>query len=154
MNVLQVGDLAPVFKLNNQDGKSIQLSDFKGQKIVLFFYPKDMTPGCTNEACNLRDNYDYFTQNNIGLLGISPDPEARHIKFREKHSLPFDLLADEEKVMINDYGIWQLKKFMGKEYMGVVRTTFIVDEEGQIAHIISKVKTKDHTNQIQAILEG
>lgn len=154
MSTLNIGDNAPHFELKNQDGKTIQLSDFKGQKLILFFYPKDMTPGCTNEACNLRDNYDYFTQNNIALLGISPDSEARHIKFKDKYDLPFDLLADIEKVMLNDYKIWALKKFMGKEYMGVLRTTFIIDETGKISHIIEKVKTKEHTEQLKALLEG
>ncbi len=148
MSKLNIGDQAPHFELKNQDEKTIQLSDFIGQKLVLFFYPKDMTPGCTNEACNLRDNYNYFTKNNIALLGISPDSEARHIKFKEKHDLPFDLLADIDKVMLNDYKVWALKKFMGKEYMGVLRTTFIIDEEGKLSHIIEKVKTKEHTSQI------
>ncbi len=152
MNKIKIGDKAPNFKLNNQDGKSVQLSDFKNQKLVLFFYPKDMTPGCTNEACNLRDNYEYFTNNNIALLGISADSEERHIRFIGKHELPYDLLSDEDKVMLKDYGVWAMKKFMGREYMGIVRTSFIIDEKGIVEHIISKVKTKAHTEQIQELL--
>lgn len=147
MTHLKIGDKAPDFKVLNQAEKEIQLSDFKNDKLVLFFYPKDMTPGCTAEACNLRDNYKMLQKQGYQILGISADSPARHVKFIEKYELPFDLLADESKEMINAYGVWGPKKFMGKTYDGIHRTTFII-EKGIIKEIITKVKTKEHTQQI------
>jgi len=145
---LQIGDKAPDFTVNNQNGSPVKLSDFSGKKIVLFFYPKDQTPGCIAEACNLRDNYDRFLSLGYEVLGVSTDPEKSHVRFIEKQSLPFDLLADTEKVVHNLYGTWAEKKNYGRTYMGTVRTTFVIDENGVITDIIAKVKTKDHTAQI------
>lgn len=147
----EVGEKAPDFELNNQDGKVIKSTDFQGKKLVLFFYPKADTPGCTAEACSLRDSYAELQQKGYVLLGISPDPESRLKKFQEKFEFPFDLLSDTAHVMLKDYGVWGPKKFMGKEYEGVLRTTFIVDEAGKIGRVIEKVKTKEHAEQI---LEG
>ena len=145
---LQTGDIAPDFEVNDQDGNSVKLSDFKGKKIVLFFYPKDNTPGCTAEACNLRDNYSLFQSKGYEILGISSDNEKSHTKFIEKQSLPFKLLADTEKSVHDLYGTWVEKSMYGRKYMGTARTTFIIDENGKIEEIIEKVKTKDHTAQI------
>lgn len=147
----EVGEKAPDFELNNQDGKVIKSTDFQGKKLVLFFYPKADTPGCTAEACSLRDSYAELQQKGYVLLGISPDPEAKLKKFQEKFKFPFDLLSDTEHDMLKAYGVWGPKKFMGKEYEGVLRTTFIVDEAGKISRVIDKVKTKEHAEQI---LEG
>ena len=151
MKHLKTGDKAPEFKVKNQAGKEITLSDFTGKKLVIYFYPKDMTPGCTTQSCDLRDNYNKLLAEGYEVIGVSADSEARHIKFIEKHELPFDLLADEDKTMINDYGVWGEKKFMGKVYDGIHRTTFIINEEGTIEDIIEKVKTKTHTEQIFAL---
>lgn len=148
MSKLNLGDKAPDFKLPDQSGKVHQLSDYLGQKIALYFYPKDMTPGCTFQACNLRDNFTLLKDNSIQILGISADNEAKHQKFIDKHNLPFPLLADVDKKMINDYGVWGPKQFMGKKFDGILRTTFVVDEKGYIADIIDKVKTKHHAEQI------
>lgn len=148
MTTLQIGDKAPDFSVKNQDGKLVQLSDFKGKKIVLFFYPKASTPGCTAEACNLRDNYQTFLNNGYEVVGVSADSEKRQKNFSNKNELPFSLLADEEKKMINAYGVWGAKKFMGREYDGIHRTTFVINEQGVIEDIISKVKTKEHSSQI------
>jgi len=148
MTHLKPGDKAPAFSLPNQDGDTIALKDFKGQKLVLFFYPKDNTPGCTAEACDLRDNYDALTKEGYILLGISPDSEKKHQNFIKKFDLPFSLLADTEQEMLQAYGCWGQKKFMGKEYIGVHRTTFLIDEKGKIAEVIAKVKTKEHAAQI------
>lgn len=145
---LKIGDQAPEFETENQNGEIIKLKDFRGKKVVLYFYPKDDTPGCTNQACNLRDNYELLQQKGYTVLGVSADKAAKHQKFIAKYDLPFDLLMDEDKVIMNQYGTWGLKKFMGREYEGILRTTFIIDEKGVIEDIISKVKTKDHTNQI------
>lgn len=145
---LEPGDKAPEFKGEIQSGEEVKLSDYKGEKLVLFFYPKDDTPGCTKEACNLRDNYEKLRKEGFKLLGVSPDPVKKHQKFIDKYDLPFDLLADVDKEVLNDYGVWGPKKFMGREYEGVHRTTFIIDEEGKIEHVIEKVKTKDHAEQI------
>lgn len=147
----EVGEKAPDFELNNQDGKVIKSTDFQGKKLVLFFYPKADTPGCTAEACSLRDSYAELQQKGYVLLGISPDPEVKLKKFQEKFKFPFDLLSDTEHDMLKAYGVWGPKKFMGKEYEGVLRTTFIVDEAGKISRVIDKVKTKEHAQQI---LEG
>lgn len=154
MTHLKVGDLAPDFTTTNEDGKSITLSDYRGSDVVLFFYPKDNTPGCTKEACNIRDNYSEFTSKGIKVFGISPDSEKKHQNFISKYNFPFSLLADTEKEILQKYGVWGPKKFMGKSYTGVLRTTFIIDASGHIKSIINKVVTKDHTNQIMAQLAG
>jgi len=148
MSKLKIGDKAPQFSVKDQDGNTINLSDYEGKKVVLFFYPKASTPGCTAEACNLRDNWEHFKAQGYQILGASADSEKRQTNFKEKYDLPFPLLADEEKEVINAYGVWGPKKFMGKEYDGINRTTFVIDEKGKIEDIIEKVKTKDHTAQI------
>jgi len=148
MTTLQVGDKAPQFKAFNQKGEEISLNDFKGKKLVLFFYPKASTPGCTMEACNLRDNYNSFLAKGYAILGVSADSAKRQQNFITKNNLPYDLLADEDKIVINTYGVWGPKKFMGREYDGIHRTTFVIDEKGVIEDVIIKVKTKEHTNQI------
>ncbi|ADZ91230.1 thioredoxin-dependent thiol peroxidase [Marinomonas mediterranea] len=145
---LNIGDIAPHFTSKDQEGSDISLSDFSGKKVVLYFYPKDSTPGCTAQACNLRDNYQALLDQDYVVLGVSTDTEKRHQNFIKKNELPFPLIADVEKEVHELYDTWQLKKFMGKEYMGTVRTTFIIDEQGKIEDIITKVKTKDHTAQI------
>jgi len=148
MKHLKIGDKAPEFSIKNQDGKIIQLSDFSGKKLILFFYPKASTPGCTMEAKNLRDNYKELLNKGFDILGVSADSEKRQKNFCIKNELPFSLLVDEEKEVIKDYGVWGLKKFMGREYDGIHRTTFVIDEKGVIEQIIEKVKTKLHTEQI------
>lgn len=148
MITLKPGDKAPNFKSKDQDGNPIKLSDYKGKKVVLYFYPKDNTPGCTAESCNLRDNYKILQKQGYEVLGVSSDGEKSHQKFIAKHELPFKLIADEDKSVHEAYGTWDLKKFMGKEYMGTLRTTFVIDEEGKIVEVIEKVKTKDHAAQI------
>lgn len=150
MKHLKIGDKAPDFNTTDQDNNKVTLSDFAGSKLVLYFYPKDSTPGCTAQACDLRDNYERLLSKGYKVLGVSADDAKSHKKFIEKHSLPFPLLMDEDKKIINDYGVWGLKKFMGKEYDGIHRTTFIIDENGVIEDIIEKVKTKEHTAQILA----
>ena len=148
ITTLKAGYKAPSFKTTNQDGKEISLDGLKGKKVVLYFYPKDSTPGCTMQACNLRDNYEALQKANYVVLGVSADTEKLHKRFIEKQSIPFDLLMDEDKTIIQAYGVWGLKKFMGREFDGIHRTTFLIDEEGIIEEVIMKVKTKDHTNQI------
>ena len=148
MTTLKVGSKAPAFKGKDQDGNNISLSDFKGKKLIVFFYPKDNTPGCTAEACSLRDNYALLQKNGFELLGISVDDEKSHQKFITKHSLPFPLLADTEQKVVNAFGVWVEKSMYGRTYMGTARKTFIINEEGKIANIIEKVDTKDHANQI------
>lgn len=145
---LQPGDLAPDFEVNDQNGEPVKLSDYRGKKVVLFFYPKDNTPGCTAEACNLRDNYSVLQQDGYEILGVSTDSEKSHLKFIEKQSLPFKLLADTEKQIHEKYGTWVEKQMYGRKYMGTARHTFIIDEEGKIDRVIEKVKTKEHTDQI------
>ncbi|MFA5574037.1 MAG: thioredoxin-dependent thiol peroxidase [Brumimicrobium sp.] len=145
---LKIGNKAPEFIGKDQNGNKISLVDFLGQKIALYFYPKDMTPGCTNQACNLRDNYSILQKNKIVIIGVSPDDESRHQKFIDKHDLPFPLIADTEKEIIKSYGVWGPKKFMGKTYDGVHRTTFLINEEGNIHEIIKKPKTKAHAEEI------
>lgn len=145
---LNIGDKAPDFKAKDQDGNEIKLSDFKGKKIVLYFYPKDNTPGCTAQACNLRDNYEELQKQGYVVLGVSQDSKKSHQKFIEKQNLPFPLISDEDHTVHNLYGTWGEKKMYGKTYMGTKRTTFIIDEEGKIEDIIQKVKTKEHTAQI------
>ena len=148
MKNIQQGDKAPEFKGVNQNGDAVSLSSYTGKKLVLYFYPKDDTPGCTAEACNLRDNYDQFLSKGYAILGVSPDSEKKHQKFIEKYDLPFDLLADTEKETCEMFGVWVKKSMYGREYMGVARTTFIIDENGVIEEVISKVKTKEHTDKI------
>ena len=148
MITLKIGDKAPDFEVNNQKGERVKLKDFLGKKIVLFFYPKASTPGCTMEAKNLRDNYAEFTKKGYDVIGVSADSERRQLNFSVKNELPYNLLADEEKEVINAYGVWGPKKFMGREYDGIHRTTFVIDEKGFIEDIITKVKTKVHAEQI------
>ena len=148
MTSLNVGDKAPDFVALNEFSQSTSLSDFLGKKIILYFYPKDMTPGCTAESCNLGENYSLLQENGFIVLGVSPDSSKSHQKFIDKYNLPFSLIADEDKTVIKAFGVWGPKKFMGKEYDGVHRTTFVIDEDGVIEKVFSKVKTKDHTNQI------
>lgn len=148
MKTLQEGDKVPNFTVNDQEGNPVSLTDYKGHKLVVFFYPKANTPGCTKEACNLRDNYEELKNKGYKLLGVSADSERKQKNFKEKYDFPFPLLADEKKEVINAFGVWGLKKFMGREYDGIHRMTFIVDEEGKVERVIAKVKTKDHAAQI------
>ncbi len=145
---LNEGDRAPAFKASDQLGRTVNLEDFKGQKIILYFYPKDNTPGCTAEACNLRDNFDDLLEHGYKIIGVSADDIESHEKFARKYRLPFPLIADTEKTIIDSYGVWGKKKFMGREYMGINRTTFIISGDGIIEKILTKVKTKDHSDQI------
>jgi peroxiredoxin Q/BCP len=153
MNILQEGEKAPTFKGVDQNGNAIELSDFKGKKLVLYFYPKDDTPGCTAQACNLRDNYSVLLQQGFAVVGVSADSIKRHKKFETKFNLPFPLIADETHAIAEKYGVWQLKKFMGHESMGIVRTSFLIDEEGNILHIIHKPDTKNHTEEILKLFD-
>ncbi|MDI9309660.1 MAG: thioredoxin-dependent thiol peroxidase [Limnohabitans sp.] len=148
MTHLNIGDNAPDFSSIDQNGKSHQLSDYKGKKLVVFFYPKANTPGCTAEACDLRDNYERFQALNYELIGVSADSIKLQKKFSDKFDFPFPLLADEDKSVINAFGVWGPKKFMGREFDGIHRTTFVINEEGVIEDIIANVKTKEHTQQI------
>ncbi|MCI2228363.1 thioredoxin-dependent thiol peroxidase [Polaribacter sp. MSW13] len=148
MTALKIGDKAPQFEANNQEGNTIKLSDYAGKKLVLFFYPKASTPGCTAEACDLRDNYQSFLAKGYDVLGVSADSAKRQQNFINKNELPFPLLADEDKVVINAFDVWGPKKFMGREYDGIHRTTFVIDETGIIEDVITKVKTKVHAAQI------
>ena len=148
MTTLKVGDTAPNFEALDNQGNSIKLTDYKGKKLVLFFYPKASTPGCTVEACNLRDNYQTFLAKGYAILGVSADSAKRQQNFVNKNNLPFPLLVDEDKNVINAYKVWGRKKFMGREYDGIYRTTFVIDENGIIEEVITKVKTKDHSEQI------
>ena len=154
MTHLTVGDQAPAFNGKNENGDEVKLSDYSGKRLILYFYPKDMTPGCTTESCNLRDNYEALLEKGFEILGVSADDEGRHAKFIAKHELPFHLLADTEKEVIKSYGVWGPKKFMGKEFDGIHRTTFVIDGEGKIEAIFKKVKTKAHAEQILEELEG
>jgi peroxiredoxin Q/BCP len=148
METLKVGDKAPSFSIKNQNGKTINLADFKGKKVVLYFYPEDDTPGCTKEACNLRDNYADMRVKGYEIIGISANDEKSHSKFAEKYSLPFDLGADTDMSVINAYGVYGEKNLYGRKYMGIKRTTFIIDEKGEIERIIAKVQTDKHADQI------
>jgi len=153
MAELKEGMKAPAFKGIDQDGMTVKLSDFKGKKVVLYFYPKDDTPGCTAEACNLRDNYGDLIKKGFAIVGVSSDSVKSHKGFAGKYSLTFPLIADDSKKIINDYGVWKEKKHYGKTYFGIVRTTFIIDEKGNIEKIISKVETSNHTEQIFKLLK-
>ncbi|EPJ43125.1 MAG: alkyl hydroperoxide reductase/ thiol specific antioxidant/ Mal allergen [Osedax symbiont Rs1] len=146
---LAVGDKAPLFNCKNQLGEDVSLASLQGKKVILYFYPKDSTPGCTVQACNLRDNFSELSEKDYIVLGVSSCSAKRHTNFIAKNSLPFDLLMDEQQEIQNSYGVWQQKKTFGKEYMGTVRTTFIIDEQGVIAQIINKVKTKEHWQQVE-----
>lgn len=148
MITLKIGEKAPDFEIIDQNNEMISLKKYKGKKIVLFFYPKASTPGCTVEACNLRDNYLEFRKKGYEIIGVSADSQKRQFNFSTKFNLPYSLLVDENKEVIDAFGVWGPKKFMGKEYDGIHRTTFIIDENGMIENIITKVKTKDHTAQI------
>lgn len=148
---LSVGMQAPDFKAEDQDGNIHQLSDYAGQKLAIYFYPKDNTPGCTAQACNIRDNYEELLKAGIKILGVSVQDAKSHKKFQEKYNLPFPLLIDTDHKMVEDYGVWGDKKFMGKSYKGTIRTTFLIDDMGKIKYIIDRVKTKDHAKQILTI---
>ncbi|MFT5601758.1 MAG: peroxiredoxin Q/BCP [Flavobacteriales bacterium] len=148
MKIFNIGDVAPTFEGPNQNGEIIKSSDYAGKKIVLYFYPKDNTPGCTAESCNLSDNYTELQKQGFIVIGVSADSEKSHVKFIDKYNLPFDLIADTEKIIINNFGCWGPKKFMGKEYEGIHRKTFIIGEDGKFLQIFEKVKTKTHTDQI------
>jgi thioredoxin-dependent peroxiredoxin len=152
MEQLTEGAIAPQFTGKDQDGRNVSLKDIKGKKVILYFYPKDDTPGCTAEACNLRDNYEDLLSRGFAIIGVSPDDEKSHGKFRKKFDLPFSLIADPEKTIINAYGAWGEKSMYGKTYDGVLRTTFVIDESGKIQKIINKVNTGDHTKQILELL--
>lgn len=148
MTTLKIGDKAPNFSGIDQNGSTVQLKDFKGKKVVLFFYPKASTPGCTAEACDLQNNMERFVAQNYQVIGVSADSQKRQLNFAVKNNLQYPLIADEDKILINTYGVWGQKKFMGREFDGIHRTTFIIDEDGLIEDIIAKVKTKEHTQQI------
>lgn len=148
MVTLKEGDKAPDFSGKDENGKTVSLTQLKGKRIVLFFYPKDMTPGCTAEACNLAENYGELQKRGFEVIGVSADDEKRHRKFIEKYKLPYTLITDTELVVIKTYGVWGWKKFMGKEYDGIHRTTFIIGADGKLEKVITKVDTKNHTAQI------
>lgn len=148
MAQLKEGRKAPVFKGADQNGKNVSLADFKGKKVVLYFYPKDDTPGCTAQSCNLRDNYSGLLKKGFQVIGISADSVKSHKKFEQKFQLPFPLIADEDKKIVNQYGVWGEKTLFGKKYMGIIRTTFLIDEEGKIKKIIDKPNTENHTEQV------
>jgi peroxiredoxin Q/BCP len=150
---LKVGDKAPSFKLKNQDGETISLSDLKGKAVVLYFYPKDDTSGCTKEACNFRDEFPKFGKMNAEIIGISADSVESHKKFAKKYGLPFNLLSDEKKDTLEKYGVWQEKSMYGKKYMGIVRTTFIIDSSGKITKIFPKVKVDNHNEEVMEALK-
>jgi len=154
MSYLNIGDKAPDFKVADQDGKQVSLADFAGKKIIIYFYPKADTPGCTTESCNLRDNYEDLMGKGFEIIGVSPDTQQKQKKFVEKYYLPFTLLADENKEVIKAYGAWGLKKLYGREYEGLLRTTYVIDEKGEIEQVFTKVKTKDHTAQILQAMES
>lgn len=151
--MIEAGSRAPDFAVPNQDGETIRLSDFTGKKVVLYFYPKDDTSGCTIEACGFRDNYDGLTALNAVVLGVSKDSEKSHIKFRQKYDLPFHLLADTELAIHNLYGTWVEKKMYGRAYMGTQRTTFVIDESGVVRHVFPDVKPKSHAEEVKKVLE-
>ncbi len=148
MTTLKPGDKAPEFEAVNQKGETVRSSDFSGKKVLLFFYPKASTPGCTAEACNLRDNYETFLSKGYEVIGVSADTEKKQLNFSEKYDLPYNLLADTDKKVIEAFGVWGPKKFMGREYDGIHRTSFVIDENGIIEDVITKVKTKDHAAQV------
>ncbi|MDP5229587.1 MAG: thioredoxin-dependent thiol peroxidase [Cellulophaga sp.] len=148
METLKIGDKMPNFISKDQDGTIVKGSDYLGSKLIVFFYPKANTPGCTAEACNLRDNYEQFQAQGYELLGVSADSEKKQASFKDKYFFPFPLLADEDRSVIDAFGVWGPKKFMGKEYDGIHRMTFVIDEKGVVTDVIDKVKTKDHASQL------
>ena len=154
MNYKNIGDFAPDFSARTQEGKIITLADFKGKKLILYFYPKDNTPGCTAEACNLRDNFQILKEKGFEIIGVSPDNEISHQKFSSKYDLPFELIADTDKKILKGYGVWGEKKMFGKTKEGVHRTTFVIDEKGKIEKVFKKVKTKEHASQILESFEN
>jgi len=146
--MIKEGSTAPAFKTNDANGETVSLKDLRGQKVVLYFYPKDDTPGCTKEACSFRDEFAKFKKGGIKVLGVSPDSEASHKKFETRYKLPFTLLADKDHAIADAYGVWGEKKFMGRTYMGVRRTTFLIDEKGKIKKVFEKVKPEDHASEV------
>ncbi|MFN2147360.1 MAG: thioredoxin-dependent thiol peroxidase [Anaerolineales bacterium] len=152
MSMPRAGQKAPDFKVFNDQGEMVSLSDYRGKDIVLYFYPKADTPGCTKEACAFRDDYSAYEKAGVTILGVSPDSVKAQAKFKEKYGLPFSLLADEDHAISNRYGVWGLKKFMGREYEGVFRTTFLIDKEGMIREVFEKVKPAEHSQEILAAL--
>ena len=154
MALLAVGDRAPSFETTDQDGKTVSLRDFKGQKVVLYFYPKDDTPGCTKEACSFRDAWSQLKRRKVAVLGVSVDDAQSHKKFAEKFSLPFTLLADTEKAIVNAYGVWGQKSMYGRKYMGTNRVTYLIDEKGKIAAVWPKVKPDGHAEEILAAVDS
>lgn len=148
MKMLKVGDKVPLFVSKDQDGNSVSLADYKGKKLIVFFYPAANTPGCTAEACNLRDNYADLQAQGFHLLGVSADSQKKQASFRDKFEFPFPLLADEDHTVINAFGVWGPKKFMGRDYDGIHRTTFVIDGQGKVSRVIDKVNTKDHAAQL------
>ena len=154
MALLEKGAKAPGFEALDQDGKKVSLSEYSGKRVLLYFYPKDDTPGCTKEACAFRDNFPKFKKIGVEVLGVSIDSEKRHKKFADKHGLPFRLVVDENKKIVEDYGVWGLKKFMGREYMGTNRVTYLIDENGAIEHVWPKVKPADHAEEVIRYIES
>jgi len=148
--MLKEGDKSPAFTANDQDGNKVKLSDFKGKRVVLYFYPRDMTPGCTKQACSLRDGFSDLTKNNIVVLGVSTDDDKSHQKFIGKHDLPFTLIADVDHELSEKYGVWVEKNMYGKKYMGIKRTSFLIDEKGKIMTIMKKVKVAEHSDEVLA----
>jgi thioredoxin-dependent peroxiredoxin len=146
------GELAPDFTLTSDSGEAVTLSSFRGRPVVLYFYPKDDTPGCTTQACGIRDSYEDFEQNGAVVLGVSPDEESSHVKFKQKYGLPFTLLADPEHEVADEYGVWGERKYMGKTYWGVERSTFLIDENGRVSKVMRRVKPDTHAGQVLAAL--
>ncbi len=153
LHMIKEGKKAPSFTLQDQDGKTHSLKDYLGKKVLLYFYPKDDTPGCTTEACNFRDGYKEFTKMGLVILGVSKDGVKSHKKFAEKYKLPFPLLADTEHEVAEKYGVWKLKKFMGREYMGMERSSFLIDEEGKIAKVYESVKAGEHADEVKTDID-
>ena len=153
MTKLKAGDKAPDFSTIDDQGNKVSLKDFRGKKVVLYFYPKDNTSGCTKQACELRDNYSKFAKLDAVVLGVSPDPQKAHVKFKTKYDLPFPLLVDEDKKIINAYDVWHQKSLYGVKFMGVVRTTFVIDEKGKISHVFPKVRVPDHLELVISALK-
>jgi len=154
VRVVEEGELAPDFDLSSDAGERVRLSQFRGRPVVLYFYPRDDTPGCTTQACGIRDNYDDFNERGAVVLGVSPDEESSHVKFKQKYGLPFTLLADPEHTVSELYGVWGERKYMGRTYMGVERSTFLIDAEGRIAKVMRKVKPDTHVEQVLQALPG